>query len=313
MAQLPLLPCAHRCDRTFVDLGMSPLCESYLDARRAEPAWSPSTRFTCTSATRCLLVQLEEYVAPDEIFTEYPYFSSYSDSWLAPRAGLRRRMIVERLGLHPDSLVVELASNDGYLLQYFVAPGIPVLGIEPAANVAEAADWQGHSDTCASSSAEAAARAGRRGARAPISCVGNNVLAQVPDLNDFVAGIEDAAGSRRRGDDRVPAPAATDRRRTSSTPSTTSTSPTSRSWPPSASSPPTASPLFDVEELPTHGGSLRIYALSRRRPGASRSTRAVRRRCAPEERDAGLRDRLEYYDVVRARRWRRPSGSCSTS
>src|SRR3990172_11109479 len=126
---------------TFVDLGMSPLCESYLTAEQLnqmEPFY-PLHVWVCQ---RCFLVQVEEYVRPERIFTEYAYFSSYSDSWLA-HAKAYVEMITARLGLFAASQVVELGSNDGYLLQYFVAKGIPVLGIEPARNVAEAAVARG--------------------------------------------------------------------------------------------------------------------------------------------------------------------------
>src|SRR5438046_2568307 len=126
---------------TFVDLGMSPLCESYLPAEalnRMEPFY-PLHVWVCRS---CFLVQLDEYVAPEHIFSEYAYFSSYSTAWLK-HAEDYTSMIADRLGLGPHSLVVELASNDGYLLQYFVKRGIPALGIEPAANVAKAAAARG--------------------------------------------------------------------------------------------------------------------------------------------------------------------------
>src|SRR6202022_1978724 len=123
---------------TFVDLGMSPLCESYLTAdqlNRMEPFYPLHVKV----CEKCFLVQLEEYVSPEHIFTEYAYFSSYSDSWLKHSSNYVA-MISERLGLGAQSLAVELASNDGYLLQYFVERGIPVLGVEPAVNVAKAAE-----------------------------------------------------------------------------------------------------------------------------------------------------------------------------
>jgi hypothetical protein len=122
----------------FVDLGMSPLCESFLPAdalERMEPFY-PLDVFVCG---RCLLVQLREYVSPEAIFREYAYFSSFSDSWLA-HAARYARAVTERFGLGAGSFVVELASNDGYLLQHFVAAGIPCLGVEPAANVAQVAE-----------------------------------------------------------------------------------------------------------------------------------------------------------------------------
>jgi C-methyltransferase C-terminal domain/Putative zinc binding domain len=126
---------------TVVDLGMSPLCESFLPASqldRMEPFY-PLKVWVCRS---CFLVQLSEYVRVEEIFTEYAYFSSFSSAWLKHAEGYVA-MVTERLSLNKESFVVELASNDGYLLQYFVKTGIPCLGVEPAANVAKAAEERG--------------------------------------------------------------------------------------------------------------------------------------------------------------------------
>ena len=133
--------CGEPLRHTFVDLGMSPLCESYLRAdqlNEMEPFY-PLHVYVCE---HCFLVQLQEYVSREAIFSEYAYFSSYSDSWLAHARRYADRMI-EELRLTGDSRVVELASNDGYLLQYFVERGIPALGIEPAANVAAVAIEKG--------------------------------------------------------------------------------------------------------------------------------------------------------------------------
>src|SRR5581483_7399580 len=133
--------CSATLKHTFVDLGMSPLCESYVSPEQLnhmEPFY-PLHVYVCAS---CLLVQLLEYVSPDHIFSDYAYFSSYSDSWLQHVHGYTD-LIVERFKLGRHSQVIELASNDGYLLQYFVAKGVPVLGIEPAANVAEVAVQKG--------------------------------------------------------------------------------------------------------------------------------------------------------------------------
>jgi SAM-dependent methyltransferase len=135
----------------------------------------------------CFLVQLDEYVAPEHIFSEYAYFSSYSTAWLK-HAEDYTTTIVDRLGLGPSSLVVELASNDGYLLQYFVKRGIPALGIEPAANVAKAAVARGVDTLVKFFGRELGASLAAEGRQADL-IVGNNVLAQVPDLNSFVAGI----------------------------------------------------------------------------------------------------------------------------
>jgi hypothetical protein len=136
---------------------------------------------------KCFLVQLSEYVRAEEIFTEYAYFSSYSSAWLK-HAEDYVGMISERLCLGPKSFVVELASNDGYLLQYFVKRGIPCLGIEPAANVAKAARERGVETDVSFFDESTAERLRSEGKMADL-VLGNNVLAQVPDLNSFVAGI----------------------------------------------------------------------------------------------------------------------------
>ena len=172
---------------TFVDLGMSPLCESYVTADQLshmEPFY-PLHVYVCE---RCFLVQLQEYVAPNHIFREYAYFSSYSDTWLQ-HAKTYTDMMVERFQLHGGSHVIEIASNDGYLLQYFVARGIPVLGIEPAINVAEVAMEKGISTVMKFLGEQVARELTNEGKRADL-LIGNNVLAQVPDLNDFVEGMK---------------------------------------------------------------------------------------------------------------------------
>lgn len=179
--------CGESVSRTFVDLGMSPLCESFLAAEQLnqmEPFY-PLHVFVCEN---CFLVQLGEYVTPDHIYTEYAYFSSYSDSWLR-HAREYVEMITERLKLGPKSQVIEIASNDGYLLQYFVQKSIPVLGIDPAANVAPVAIKKGV-PTLVRFFGEATAReVVARGQQADL-LLGNNVLAHVPALNDFVAGMK---------------------------------------------------------------------------------------------------------------------------
>jgi SAM-dependent methyltransferase len=171
---------------TLVDLGMSPLCESYVSAERLNTmeAFYPLHARVCE---RCLLVQLEEFVAADEIFTEYAYFSSYSDSWVA-HARAYVDEAVERFEIGADNFVMEIASNDGYLLQHVVARGIPVLGIEPAANVAAVAQERGIDTVVRFFGRELAALLVAEGRRADL-LVANNVMAHVPDLNDFVAGM----------------------------------------------------------------------------------------------------------------------------
>jgi SAM-dependent methyltransferase len=173
--------------RTFVDLGMSPLCESFLtreQLNQMEPFF-PLHAYVCEG---CFLVQVEEYVGPERIFNEYAYFSSYSRAWLA-HAQSYTDMIVSRLGLDHTSQVIELGSNDGYLLQYFMARGIPVLGVEPAANVAAAAVAKGVPSTVRLFGLETAHELLAEGHH-PELIVGNNVLAQVADINGFVAGMK---------------------------------------------------------------------------------------------------------------------------
>jgi hypothetical protein len=172
---------------SFADLGMSPLCQKHVKPSQLNDAetFYPLHALVCTS---CWLVQLGEYATPQEIFAqEYAYFSSYSDTWLR-HARDYCDVMRARLGLGPRSLVVEIASNDGYLLTNFVAAGIPVLGVEPAANCAAAAVERGvRTEVVFFGTATARALAARYG-RANL-LLGNNVLAHVPDLNDFVAGM----------------------------------------------------------------------------------------------------------------------------
>lgn len=171
----------------FVDLGMSPLCESFLTAQQlnAMEAFYPLAAYVCSE---CFLVQLQEYVAPQEIFTEYAYFSAFSDAWLAHA---RRYVLTmtEKLRLGANSQVLELGSNDGYLLQFFVEKGIPVLGVEPSVNVGRAAEARGVPTLVKFFNAETAHEIMADGKLADL-VVANNVLAQVPDLNSFVDGIK---------------------------------------------------------------------------------------------------------------------------
>jgi SAM-dependent methyltransferase len=171
---------------TFVDLGMSPLCESYRtsDQLNQMEAFYPLHVTVCEE---CFLVQLEQYVSADHIFAEYAYFSSFSDSWLKHSSNYVN-MISQRLHLGSQSFVVELASNDGYLLQYFVKRDIPVLGVEPAMNVAKAAEQKGVPSLVKFFGFQTALEMVANGQMADL-VIGNNVLAQVPDINDFVSGI----------------------------------------------------------------------------------------------------------------------------
>lgn len=178
--------CGTGLTHTFVDLGMSPLCESYLPAERLD---HPETFYPLhvRLCTECLLVQLPAYVPGEDIFSDYAYFSSYSDSWVAHAKRYADDMTA-RLGLTTDSLVTEVASNDGYLLQHFHAAGIPVLGVEPAGNVAEAARAKGiRTAVCflgPQTGAEIAAEYGRADLVAA-----NNVFAHVPDIRGFAEGL----------------------------------------------------------------------------------------------------------------------------
>jgi SAM-dependent methyltransferase len=178
--------CASPLVLTVVDLGMSPLCESFLPADRIEEM-EPFFPLHVRACERCWLVQLPAFVAPEEIFTEYAYFSAYSTAWVE-HARQYVEMIGARLGLGDNDLVVELASNDGYLLQHFVGTGVPILGIDPAANVAQVAEERGVPTLVAFFGEPLARQLVDEGKNARV-IVGNNVLAQVPDLNDFVAGV----------------------------------------------------------------------------------------------------------------------------
>lgn len=179
--------CGSRLEHTVVDLGMSPLCESYISAEqlnRMEPFY-PLRVYVCES---CFLVQLEEYVSSDEIFREYAYFSSYSTHWLEHARAYTQKMI-SLLNLGQSNLVVETASNDGYLLQYFAEASVPVLGIEPARNVARVAQEKGIPTLAEFFGRTLAEQLAAEGKQADL-LLGNNVLAQVPDVNDFVSGMK---------------------------------------------------------------------------------------------------------------------------
>jgi SAM-dependent methyltransferase len=172
---------------SFVDLGMSPLCQTHISPdqlNHMEPFY-PLHAYVCKE---CFLVQLDEFVAPGDIFSDYAYFSSYADSWVEHARRYCDAMI-ERFGLGTSSQVVEIASNDGYLLQHFVRQGIPVLGVEPAANVAEVARKKGIATTVRFFGEESARTIAQETGQADL-LLGNNVLAHVPKLNDFVAGMK---------------------------------------------------------------------------------------------------------------------------
>jgi len=287
-AHAPCRFCGAPLSFTFVDLGMSPLCQTHISQdqlHEMEPFY-PLHAYVCD---QCFLVQLQEFVTPDEIFTEYAYFSSYSDSWLAHAAAYVDRM-VPALALGPASLVVEVGSNDGYLLQYFVARGIPALGVEPARNVAAAAVRRGVTTITEMFGRRAAQALVLAGRRADL-LIGNNVLAQVPDLDDFVGGLS-----------LVLAPGGV---LTLEFPhllrlleenqfdtiyhehfSYFSLGTVERILRLHGLA------VFDVEELPTHGGSLRVFA-QRRDTGRRPATDAVRR-VLGDEVAAGLTSAAGY-------------------
>src|SRR5262245_44486616 len=259
--------CAAPLRTTLVDLGMSPLCESYLTVDQLDrgETFYPLHAYVCGE---CFLVQVPQYVHPEEIFTEYAYFSSYSDSWLA-HAKAYVEMISTRFGLTSASQVVELGSNDGYLLQYFVQRGIPVLGIEPARNVAAAAIARGVPTEVKLFGRQTARDLVASGHRADL-LLGANVLAQVPDVNDFVGGM--ALLLAPDGIVTIEFPHLMRLMEQSQFDtiyhehfSYFSLLSAERIFAAHGLA------LFDVEELPTHGGSLRIYARHARQ-GANPAT-----------------------------------------
>ena len=284
--------CRAELRHTFVDLGVSPLSNSYLtpaQLHRMEPFYPLHARL----CDHCFLVQLEEFESPEHIFGDYAYFSSYSASWLEHARAYCAQMS-DRLGLDADSQVVEIASNDGYLLQYFVAQRVPVLGIEPARNVAEAAVARGVPTVTEFFGVKLAERLAAEGRRADL-LLGNNVLAHVPDLNDFVAGLgillkpggvvtmefphllrliegnqfdtiyheHFSYFSFLTAEQVFAAHGLT---------------------------------LFDVEELPTHGGSLRIYA--RHAEDDSKPLTARVQELREREQAAGTRDVASYLSFA---------------
>lgn len=179
--------CANPLKHTFVDLGMSPPSNSYLAVNQLQVAekFYPLHAYVCE---KCFLVQLEEFESPEDIFSDYAYFSSYSASWLS-HAKSYTDLMVEKFGFNSSSKVIEIASNDGYLLQYFKELDIPVLGIEPAANVAKVAEAKGIPSLVKFFGVNTATELVEAGTQADL-LLGNNVLAHVPDLNDFVAGMK---------------------------------------------------------------------------------------------------------------------------
>jgi 2-polyprenyl-3-methyl-5-hydroxy-6-metoxy-1,4-benzoquinol methylase len=256
MGQSGCRSCGAMLERTFVDLGMSPLANSYIKPdhlNRMEPFY-PLHVYVCE---KCLLVQLQQFSTPSDIFSDYAYFSSFSDSWLA-HAKTYVDMIVGRFGLNRSSKVVEIASNDGYLLKNFVSRGIPVLGVEPASNIAEVAKKKGIHTKVAFFGEKTALDLAADGWVADL-IIGNNVLAHVPDLNDFVNGLKVLLKPRGLITMEFPHLLQIMRQNQFDTiyqehfsyfSFLTVEQVFARH----------GMKLFDVEELSTHGGSLRIYA-----------------------------------------------------
>lgn len=248
--------CGKELRHTFVDLGMSPLCESYLSVdqlNHMEPFY-PLHVWVCDA---CFLVQLEEYVSVENIFTEYAYYSSFSTSWL-DHARRYTQAMIERFKLGKDQFVVEVASNDGYLLQYFVEAGVPSLGIEPAANCAVAAEEKGVPTLVEFFGTDLARKLAAEGKQADL-IAGNNVLAQVPDVNDFVEGLKILL--KPAGVVTIEFPHLMRLMEENQFDTIYHEHFSYFSW--IAAEKIFAAHglvLFDVEELPTHGGSLRIYA-----------------------------------------------------
>ncbi|WP_027547806.1 class I SAM-dependent methyltransferase [Bradyrhizobium sp. WSM2254] len=286
--------CSAPLERVFIDLGMSPLANSYLRNEKAkqDERFFPLRAYVCGE---CFLVQIEEWEAPENIFGDYAYFSSYSDSWLQHAKSYVTR-VIERFALGANSKVVEIASNDGYLLQYFVEADVPVLGIEPAQNVAAVARAKGIPTRVEFFGERAARTLRREGLRADL-LIGNNVLAHVPNLNDFVKGMSlllaDAGvitmefpHLMRLFDE---CQIDTIYHEHFSYFSFIAVEKIFAAH---------GLTLFDVEELPTHGGSLRIYAQHANKGWHPISHRVLdlRRR----EIDAGYAN-LDHYDAFEER------------
>lgn len=275
---------------TFVDLGMSPLCESYVSSEQLDQM-EPFYPLHVNVCDQCFLVQLDEFVSPEHIFSEYAYFSSYADSWLLHAKTYTHKMI-DRFHLDEDSNVVEVASNDGYLLQYFVKRNIPSLGVEPAENVAQAAIEKGIPTRIEFFGVKSAQALAEEGQRADL-LIGNNVLAQVPDLNDFVAGMKILL--KPQGVITLEFPhlmclVAENQFDTIYHEHFSYFSFITVERVLSA----LGLIIFDVEELPTHGGSLRIYA--RHDDDMSKSMSESVKELRIREQKSGITD-MTYYSA----------------
>lgn len=282
--------CEHPLQHSFCDLGISPLSNSYLkkaDLARKEHVY-PLHAYVCE---QCYLVQLEEFESPEEIFNDYAYFSSYSDTWLK-HAEKYVELMISRFGINTSSQVVEIASNDGYLLRNFVAKNIPVLGIEPAANVAKVAESLGIPTLVKFFGVQTAKELLAAGKQADL-LLGNNVLAHVPMLNDFVAGLKILLKPQGLITMEFPHLLQLMHENQFDTIyhehfSYFSLLTVERIFAKHGLE------IFDVEELPTHGGSLRIYAKHK-----EDHSKAVNQRISQlkqRERQYGL-DRMPVYQA----------------
>ena len=282
--------CAAALERTFVDLGTSPLCQRHVTPDRFDEAeaFYPLHVYVCG---RCFLVQLPEYVSPKEIFSDYAYFSSYSQTWLNHVRNYAARM-VKKLELDGTSQVIEIASNDGYLLQYFRQLGVPVLGVEPAANVAEVAVGRGIPTVVRFFGRSAARHILGEHGRADL-LLGNNVLAHVPDINDFVGGMKILLAEGGIITMEFPHLMQLVAQNQFDTIyhehfSYLSLMTVEQIFAAHGLT------LFDVEELPTHGGSLRIYARHTADQAKAITNRLVDLR--QREQEAGMRSMGYYQD-----------------
>jgi SAM-dependent methyltransferase len=287
-ASLPCRLCGQPLEHTFADLGTAPPANGF---RRPKDRGKAERRFPLHARVcgECRLVQLDVFQPPEEIFTDYVYFSSYSDTWRAHAGDYAEKMIA-RLGLGAAHQVVELASNDGYLLRHFKAAGIPVLGVEPAANVARVAMDEHGIPTLVRFFGEAAARDMMADGQSADLLTANNVLAHIPDLHDFVEGMRLVLAADGVATIEFPHllrliagkqfdtiyhehfsyfSLATARRALEAH----------------------GLRVFHVEELPTHGGSLRLFACHQGGPYPTEETVEA---LIAAERAAGLED-LDTY------------------
>lgn len=279
--------CGEPLVQSLADLGATPLSNSYLredDLERMEPHYPLHARV----CGKCFLVQLESFESPQNIFSDYAYFSSYSDSWLRHAKHYADTM-ASRFGLDASSRVVEVASNDGYLLRWFRDMGVPVLGVEPAANVAKVAEQNGIPSRVAFFGRDTAKVMVSAGETADLTAA-NNVLAHVPDINDFVAGFAIVLKPEGVSTFEFPHLLRLMEQRQFDTIyhehfsylSLTTVREIFAAH---------GLRVFDVEELPTHGGSLRVFACHK---GASFAEAPAVGQLLARERGFGLTDLSRY-------------------